>query len=169
MSKRGRPPLPGPVLMDLGERKQFIAQMGLQTRFLPRHYEEGDRDDPELPLATRVDILLAYLAQNPIKNSNDMMFLVMYDISDNKVRLNVAKYLKKKGCVRMQKSVFLCSESRQTFKEMGEVLREINALYGNHDSIVLLPITQDTVSAMKLIGQNADFTMVIKPPNVLII
>jgi CRISPR-associated protein Cas2 len=41
------------------------------------------------------------------KNSRDMIFFVMYDIENNKVRTHIAKFLIRKGCIRLQKSVFI--------------------------------------------------------------
>ncbi|MBN1253525.1 MAG: CRISPR-associated endonuclease Cas2 [Bacteroidales bacterium] len=37
------------------------------------------------------------------KHPEKMLFLVMYDIQDNKVRTQIAKYFITKGCTRIQK------------------------------------------------------------------
>lgn len=52
------------------------------------------------------------------KKIQSMLFFIMYDISDNKVRNLVVKYLIKKGCVRIQKSIFLANLSPATFSNI---------------------------------------------------
>ena len=44
----------------------------------------------------------------PVK-AVQMTFIKMYGIKDDKMRTEVAKYLKEKGCIRIQKSVFMTS------------------------------------------------------------
>lgn len=54
-----------------------------------------------------------------------MIYFVMYDIENNKVRTQIAKYLKKKGCVRVQKSIFLASSTRERFDEIHADIRQV--------------------------------------------
>lgn len=46
------------------------------------------------------------LINTPNKNTYSMTFFVMYDIENNKVRYQIAKYLERKGCIRVQRSIF---------------------------------------------------------------
>ena len=64
----------------------------------------GTLDD--LPtLRERVNFLLG-VVNNPMRPITHMLFFVMYDIASNKVRYLVAKYLERKGCTRVQRSIF---------------------------------------------------------------
>ncbi len=161
----GRPPKPPFALPTLTERHRMAEAAGLRTRYLRGSGPDTTADN----LGSRVEQILAWLEGHPIRTDNDMMYLAMYDISDDKIRLNVAKYLKAKGMIRIQKSVWLGSSDRREFAEIGSTLRDINAAYKNMDSIVMLPVTTETMAGMHLIGANADFQMVTKPPKVLII
>ena len=96
-----------------------------------------------------------------------MLYLIMYDITDNKIRTHVAKYLISKGCMRIQKSVFLSRSTRSTYKEIHSTLREINEVYDNHDSILVLPVPEDKFNHLKMIGQNINFEVVLNKRNVL--
>ncbi len=96
-----------------------------------------------------------------------MTYLVLYDISDHKVRALVAKYLKKKGCVRIQKSVFLAHTENRYFQEIYSTLQEINSYYENLDSILLVPINASDVRSMKLIGKNIHLDAITDKPNTL--
>jgi CRISPR-associated endonuclease Cas2 len=97
-----------------------------------------------------------------------MLFFVMYDIEDHKVRHHVAKYLKKQGCTRVQKSIFLGNASMKLYREIGDTLREVNSLYTNGDSIMVLPVTKESMVQLSVIGKDLDYNMVVSPPNVLI-
>lgn len=97
----------------------------------------------------------------------DMLYFIMYDIEDDKIRRYIAKYLEQKGCVRIQKSIFLASSNRKVFDEIKNTLKEINNMYNNHDSIVMVPISADELRAMQIIGNDIDLTIFIDNPNTL--
>ena len=91
----------------------------------------------------------------------------MYDIENNKVRTSIAKYLEQNGCLRVQKSIFFAQSQRQTFNKIHADLKHIQELYDNNDSIFLVPVSTDQVRAMKIIGQNTDFDIIIGNKNTL--
>ncbi len=93
----------------------------------------------------------------------------MYDIESNKVRTLVAKYLIRKGCTRVQKSIFIASTERPVFDEIRKDLKEVQECYDNSDSIILVPVSTDEIRAMKVIGQNIDFDLALKNKNTLFI
>lgn len=102
------------------------------------------------------------------QKSGDMIFFVMYDIEHNKVRTHIAKYLIRKGCIRLQKSVFIAQKPRNVFDELHTTLKEVQDLYDNEDSILFLPVSTDEVHAMKVIGRNLSFDMVMENRNTII-
>ena len=61
----------------------------------------------------------------------------MYDIESNKVRNQVAKYLLRKGCFRVQRSIFLADLNNQDYEQIRSDLSEVQACYDNHDSIMI--------------------------------
>lgn len=121
-----------------------------------------------LPLEARVQKIMEIYRNNEHK-PECMIFFVMYDIEDNKVRRYVAKYLERKGCVRIQKSIFLAEAHRNTFQEIGQTLKEVNEIYNNHDSIYLVPVSSDEIKATRIIGQGFDVNLFTDPPNTIII
>ena len=91
----------------------------------------------------------------------------MYDIESNKVRREIVKYLEDKGCFRIQKSIFLASADRSVYEQIKVDLAEVQALYDNHDSIILCPISTDEMRAMKVIGQNLNMDVITQSNNTL--
>lgn len=157
-----KPPAP----IDHVARAKKIRRMGLSTRFFR---EWGAAGLEVLPLGERIKRVLEYLQVHQTQNASDMTFFVLYDITDNKIRHHVAKYLQRKGCIRMQKSVFLGSGNTKTYKEINDTLRDINTLYHNEDSIMIFPVDADLVHSLSMIGKNVDFQFTVKPPSILII
>ncbi|MDR1653735.1 MAG: CRISPR-associated endonuclease Cas2 [Prevotellaceae bacterium] len=105
-----------------------------------------------------------------VKRKHDksrMLFFVMYDIESNKVRNQVVKYLIKKGCMRVQKSIFLADLEHAKYQQIRSDLVEIQACYENQDSLLVVPISTDLLSAMKIIGRNIDVDLVLKNKNTL--
>lgn len=89
-----------------------------------------------------------------------MLFFVMYDIESNKVRSLVAKYLEKKGCTRIQKSIFLADLDRSVFEQIRSDLVEVQACYENNDSLILVPISTDYLQSMKVIGKSINIDII---------
>ncbi len=90
----------------------------------------------------------------------------MYDIENDKVRNEIAKYLIRKGCIRIQKSVYIANLKRTVFDEIHKTLRQVQQMYENNDSILLIPVSTDEVKAMKIIGQNVDVDLILGNKNV---
>ena len=121
----------------------------------------------QLPsLDVRVKKILGIL-DHPRRPIGNMLFFVMYDIESNKVRYNVVKYLQRKGCTRIQKSIFLADLSSEAYQSIRNDLSEIQSLYDNHDSIIICPISTDLLQNMKIIGQNIDIDIIMKSRNTL--
>lgn len=104
---------------------------------------------------------------NKSHSSVDTLFFVMYDIENNKIRRYLVKYLEKHGCVRIQKSIFLANLSNSLYEQIKKDLAEVNECYENEDSILIVPISTDYLSAMKVIGQKIDVDIITKNKNTL--
>ena len=102
-----------------------------------------------------------------VSGKADMLFFVMYDIKSNKVRNSMAAYLEKKGCLRVQKSVYLANLDRPAYNRIRSDLREVNGMYKNSDSIILCPASTDEIRAMDVIGENPDIGIIMKSKNTL--
>ncbi len=122
-----------------------------------------------LPTALRVARIQAWLQARAPQPIRHVVFVVMYDISDNKVRKYVADFLLREGLTRIQKSVFLGKRPVRAYRELSRKLKEINGMYSNHDSILILPVPEDKMMRMRVIGEQLDVRMVLHRPNVLII
>lgn len=119
-----------------------------------------------LTLENRIKKVLQIVKEAPIK-ATEMTYLIMYDISNDKVRTQIAKYLLKQGCMRIQKSVFMVKSSNKAFQEIYDTLKEVNSYYDNQDSIILVPINASDVRSMKLIGKNVQIETITDKPNTL--
>ena len=126
------------------------------------------KDDSEAltPLEERVQDILG-LSDNARKRKDRMLFFVMYDIESDKVRRLVVKYLIREGCTRIQKSIFLADRPVATYNKIKSDLAEVQAVYDNEDSIIVLPVTTDYLRMMKVIGKNIDVYIITHNKNTL--
>ena len=156
---------PKKVTYDLAEKLKRIREAGLKSEpgteplLIDDTKEEGS-------LQERIRALLK-LVRDPSKNKYDMIYMVMYDIEDNRVRTHIAKYLLSKGCIRIQKSVYMARSHQKVFKEIKDTLKEVQEAYDNADSILLVPVQSSSVSSMKIIGKDIQIESLIDPPNTL--
>jgi CRISPR-associated protein Cas2 len=119
-------------------------------------------------LPERIEAYLQFLTQQQPK-ANSVTILILYDITSNKVRRLVAKYLEEKGCRRVQKSVFLGQLSKDTIRGMANDLSEVNAAYDNTDSILFVYLPEDALQKTRMIGKSFDFEAVVNPPRVVVV
>lgn len=107
------------------------------------------------------------IANNKERNATDMLFFVMYDIESNKVRQQVAKYLLKMGCFRIQRSIFLADLSPEKYEQIRSDLTEVQAFYENEDSILVVPVSTDLLKSMRIIGKTIDVDIIMRTKNTL--
>ena len=144
----------------LKQRLKILKEKGIKE-------PAKDKDFAPLePLESRVQKVLN-ITKDFNQNSQNMIFLVMYDIEDNKVRTEIAKYLIRKGCIRIQKSVYMANLDRKVFREIHQTLKEIQEMYENNDSLLLVPVSVDEVRNMKIIGQKIDTDLILGNRNTL--
>ena len=93
----------------------------------------------------------------------------MYDISDDKVRKYVADFLLREGMTRVQRSVFIGKRPVRAYRELADKLHGINAMYTNWDSILVMPVPEEKMRAMRVIGLNLDLRVLLTRPNVVVI
>lgn len=157
-----RPKKASTPLKERLERLRAAGLINVAGKALATPAEE----DELLPLPQRVQKILNIVQLQP-KKATTMNYLVLYDIEDNKVRHQVAKYLEKQGCLRIQKSVFMANSTHPRFLEIHETLKDINSYYENTDSIILVPVNVADVRSMKLIGCNVNIDVLTEPPNTM--
>lgn len=123
----------------------------------------AENEDPEEKqiesLDFRIKRILGIINDTRLKD-NHMVFFVMYDIKSNKVRRLVFKYLQRKGCTPIQRSIFLAEAPVETFREIQEDLAAVQQAYENKDSIIVLPVTTDYLRMMKIIGQHIEVDII---------
>lgn len=127
-------------------------------------FDEGDEESDSLNERIRQ---LLNLVRSPADDPYAMLYLILYDITDNRVRTHIAKYLISKGCIRIQKSVYLAKTKQKTFQEINTTLAEVQAAYDNEDSILIIPVQAATVGSMKIIGKDIQVTSLVDPPNTI--
>ena len=143
---------------------QRIVQAGVKDNEIIKRCSEDEESQLD-SLPDRIKKLLT-ISDNQRK-CTDMLFFVMYDIAHNKVRNMVAKYLIKRGCYRIQKSIFLADLPPEDFSKIKSDLAEVQAAYDNNDSILIVPISTDYLKSMKIIGQNIDVDLIMRNKNTL--
>lgn len=156
------------AIINLVEKIQLLKAAGIQIP-PPKNTVLLNDESEEIslqPLPERIQHILGIIKSKPQK-ATTMNFLILYDIEDDKVRKIIAKYLQQKGCVRIQKSVFMANSSHQQFLEIHSALKDINDFYENTDSIIVAPINVADVRSMKLIGKNVNIDILTNPPNTL--
>lgn len=159
-------PRPPDKIFDLKKKIEKLKEAGLGVSGTK---PIGVTDDDELkPLPERIKLILGIIKSKPAK-STTMNYLILYDIERNKVRGLIAKYLLSMGCIRIQKSVFLAHTDHQKFDQIRTTLKEINEVYENQDSIILVPMNVSDARSMKLIGKNVNIDQIIDPPNTVFI
>lgn len=92
----------------------------------------------------------------------------MYDISSNKVRRLVSNYLEDKGCTRVQNSIFLADLNNITYECIKRDLTAVQETYENKDSIMIVPVSTDTINSMKVIGKSINVDLICHKKHTLI-
>lgn len=151
---------------DYIEILRLFRKGGISGSSPPNHSPISDLS--ELPtVEERVRRILG-LVNNTERKPSNMLFFVMYDIESNKVRRYVAKYLEQKGCTRVQRSIFLADLEPSAYQSIRDELTEVQAAYDNNDSILVVPISTEQLTAMKIIGQQIDVDIITHMRNTLI-
>ena len=86
------------------------------------------------------------------------MVWVVYDITDNTTRKNVARICLDKGLYRVQKSVFLGSLNSNERDSMAVECGEI--IDPDVDSVYIFPMDNESFKKVKLLGQAFDKKLV---------
>lgn len=150
--------------ITLAEQLKKIKDAGLSNEIPLNHWADGVDVIPLLN--DRIALILNIFEKHKAKRDT-MLFFVMYDIGNDKVRTQIAKYLINKGCVRVQKSIYLADQKPAIYKEIHDTLRDVQGVYDNRDSILVVPISTDELRSMKVIGENIDFDMSLGNKNTL--
>jgi CRISPR-associated endonuclease Cas2 len=149
------------------ENMRLLKKAGLESFAVrPRPAFE---EDPLEPPSERVARILRFLNKASRKNKDDMYCFIMYDITDDRIRNYLAKYLLRKGCQRIQKSVYVACFQRGEYEEICQDLKEVNDMYDNDDSVFIVPIGESYLQEMKMVGKNVDFSLAIDTPGTFFI
>lgn len=152
MPRKPKPPI------TLTEQMQKI--INARIKLPPITAENEDPEEKQIEsLDFRIKRILGIINDTRLKD-NHMVFFVMYDIKSNKVRRLVFKYLQRKGCTPIQRSIFLAEAPVETFREIQEDLAAVQQAYENKDSIIVLPVTTDYLRMMKIIGQHIEVDII---------
>lgn len=152
-----RKKVPKSARMSFTQAMMRLKKAGLTPSSRPK--PESAEIDALENLGQRIERILNLIKQFESK-PNQMVFFVMYDIENNKVRTHIAKYLIKKGCVRIQKSVYLAELKRDQYREIHTTLKEVQEMYENEDSILFVPVQHSIFESMKIIGQKIEFDFI---------
>lgn len=145
--------------------KKMMAMKASGISEAPMRKPASD-DEALMPLEERLRAILGIVKMD--RKTTEMVYFIMYDIENNKIRRWVSKFLEKKGFLRVQRSIFLARSERHDFDTIANTLREVNEVYDNDDSIILIPVSSDELRSINLIGKNVDVKSFREKPNALI-
>lgn len=148
--------------LTLPQRNQRWAEAGLPAL-------TNDQLAAGQTLPTHLADWLGWLNQQPPKRPEAMYCFICYDIENDKIRRMVAKLLEREGCIRVQKSVFFARIHRKRHARLTDLLRQIQQLYDNQDSIMLLPVGEDMLNALHCIGQSFDLQQLTAPKHTVFV
>lgn len=160
MPRKKKPPLSFVEKMKKIAAAKLSGNKAIVTKVSPTD------DAPFDSLELRVKKILGITERNK-KSQGKMLFFVMYDIENDKVRRLVSKYLQGKGCTRVQRSIFLAETTANVYEQIRTDLAEVQAAYDNQDSIIVLPVSTDYLRMMKVIGQKIELDIITHSKNTL--
>lgn len=146
------------------EKMQKFMHAGISGSAVPNRLSSDMEDLSSLEERIKRVLGIVNRINRPASN---MLFFVMYDIKSNKVRYEVVKYLKRKGCMRVQRSIFLADLAVAEYDCIRKDLAEVQAAYENNDSILIVPISADYLRSMKVIGQKIELDIIMHNKNTL--
>lgn len=132
-----------------------IKHRGITSKLPTKKPQTYTKESQRIPVA--IQDLIDFLALTKKKAPEEMYCFIMYDIENNKIRRLVAKYLEKKGCLRVQKSIFFAKLHRRSYREITQTLKEIQEAYLNNDSILALPVGEDMLNSLLVIGKELTY------------
>lgn len=147
--------------MPLAEIMRRLKHSSLDESRRIRHVPDVLLKDECESLEVRMRSLIGIINKEE-RAENYMLFFVMYDIESDKVRTLVSKYLQKQGCTRVQNSIFLADLPIDVYEKIREDLKEVQACYDNHDSILVVPMDVDNLKSMSIIGKSLDVGLIMK-------
>jgi CRISPR-associated endonuclease Cas2 len=103
------------------------------------------------------------------KKPDEVTVIITYDIEDNKIRRYISKYLIRKGCIRIQRSVFMVKINRKLYNEIKQTIKEVQEFYENNDSVIFVPVSEDMFSQMMVIGKEIELEISSQNANTLFI
>lgn len=137
-----------------------IKEAGLSEKNAIREKEITD-------INLRMEYLLSISKSS--RNSKNMIFFVMYDIENDKIRTLISKYLIAQGCTRIQNSIFIADTSKERMDAIVKDLTNVQQTYDNNDSIIVTPMSQVNFESMYIIGKQINMELVKKDKKILII
>lgn len=149
------------------EQKNSIIMLSKLAGCAPPGAERNETESDEISsINERIEQIL-HITNHPDRPATNMLFFIMYDITSNKVRRLVAKYLKEKGCSRIQRSIFLADLPAGDYEIIRTDLAAVQAAYDNDDSILILPVSDGYLNAMKIIGHDINLDIITHKKNTL--
>lgn len=145
--------------LSFAEMVQLIRKAGLENKST-HEVRMREHSDNLGSLTERIQGILQ-ITNRQNKTSQLMLYFIMYDIQNNKVRRLIAKYLEKKGCLRVQKSIFFVDSDKEKYEAIIHDLKVVKEAYNNEDSIFIVPVSNEQIRSMKVLGQSVDFEIVI--------
>lgn len=144
-----------------------LIRAGLRAGLLQPRPGQSSWDKALKPLEVRINVMKEAISKH--YESGERPYFVMYDIEDNRIRRHIAKFLKKRGFIRVQKSVYLGWIYTDMHKELCSTLKEVNEFYENMDSIIILPAMEDILQKTLIIGKRVEFQLETKHTHTIIV
>lgn len=98
-------------------------------------------------------------------------YLISYDISQDKLRNKIVKILERRGCVRVQKSVFLAPryQTAELKRLQAEMVLALKARASPDDSVLCVPLNKGTLEEGIWHGDNPDLQKALQKLHTMLI
>jgi CRISPR-associated endonuclease Cas2 len=95
-----------------------------------------------------------------------MYYLISYDISNNRLRTQIAKTILAAGATRLQKSLFLGEFNAIKIKELEVALRGVLGTKNLRpdNNILMIPVAPHLLAQTQCIGENITLDLALSPP-----
>ena len=102
------------------------------------------------------------------KKKQYMIYAVCYDISENRLRSKISKYLEARGFHRIQKSVFIGNIHGKHMEMMVRAFAAIKIRFEEQDGIVMIPVSENNFGQIRVIGRELYLDRTLKREKVLL-
>jgi CRISPR-associated protein Cas2 len=156
-------------IQDLKEKIFQIDMHQLQEKPAEENLEKRNyiRTKEEMTLEDKINAINTVFGNyNP--DQLTMLHIICYDISHNQFRKYLSDYLEARGCIRVQKSVFMGELHRREYDTIMTTFNHIKERFDPADTIMIVPLSEFSVKGFRSFGRQTDMSFFTQKERVLL-